>query len=321
MEDRQWLLFKDDVNNACDAGEQVLAHSSLTDAFDISTSFVYIWYTAKGTPLNVFWYELDDHETQCSLLNDGKYNSVFNSFDYQFDSGDCCAATCTHPNCGLEGTLDTAFGSNIVLGIGYTSCVDPEMVPITILINGFEGETAYLMNGSSNTSSGTESQIDFATDFYAEDYIGPFLLLDCDDRNVLLVKLNQKMSGNMETVMIEQGANCSMTFKYRSPSWYVNYTVFQGDETTIEINPIVILQDHSAEVHFQRIPDCFFTKLSDHVDTSAIYTGTGSSNQAIDWLVKDTSVYSSCEDTLFLERYALGEIQTPLPPPMKLLRS
>ena len=56
-------------------------------------------------------------------------------------------------------------------------------------------------------------------------------------------------------------------------------------------------------VQFQRIPDCFFDKLSKYLnDTSTIYTGTDPQNNAIDWLMRDGSGYSSCDDEFFIER-------------------
>ena len=70
-------------------------------------------------------------------------------------------------------------------------------------------------------------------------------------------------------------------------------------------------------IHFQRIGDCYFNKLSAYIDTTTIYTGTEPQNKAIDWLLEDSSE-SSCEDNTFVERYALAVINFAAPIDMSL---
>jgi hypothetical protein len=98
--------------------------------------------------------------------------------------------------------------------------------------------------------------------------------------------------------------------------YHVDYTVFHGDEASIDNNPIVIMNADSYEdglVYFQRIPDCFFSKLSDYINTTTIYTASGSPNKAVNWLLEDSSGYSACENAYFVERYSLAVINFAAP--------
>ena len=103
--------------------------------------------------------------------------------------------------------------------------------------------------------------------------------------------------------------------------YHVDYTIFHGDEASIDNNPIVILDADSYEdglVYFQRIPDCFFSKLSNFINTTTIYTASGSPNKAVKWLLDDSSGFSSCENAYFVERYSLAVINFAAPINMTL---
>jgi hypothetical protein len=148
----------------------------------------------------------------------------------------------------------------------------------------------------------------------------PLMILDCDGRNVLMVSINNNMKNKTETVKVADGANCVMTINNSTLGsnriWYVDYSIFHGNESDIVTNPIVMVQGDSfiEEVtNFQRIPTCFFEKLEGHINVTTIYTGTDSSNQAVDWLMKDSSRFSSCERDEFIERYALTTISFAAP--------
>ena len=71
-------------------------------------------------------------------------------------------------------------------------------------------------------------------------------------------------------------------------------------------------------IHFQRILDCFLLKLSPYTDNTTIYTGTEPQNEAIDWLMEDSSGDSACEYETFVERYALAVINFAAPIDMAL---
>jgi hypothetical protein len=78
----------------------------------------------------------------------------------------------------------------------------------------------------------------------------------------------------------------------------------------------VLLDADSYEdglVHFKRIPDCFFRKLSNYIDTTTIYTASDSPNKAVNWLLEDLSGFSSCKNEHFIERYSLAVINFAAP--------
>ena len=107
------------------------------------------------------------------------------------------------------------------------------------------------------------------------------MLLDCDDKNILTVRVNENMANQTETFMVEDGSNCtirinnstSSTVYNEIPIWYVDYTVYHGDNTTVENDPIVIRREQSTNnelTFFAIYPECYLDKLSDRlsVDTS-----------------------------------------------------
>ena len=84
----------------------------------------------------------------------------------------------------------------------------------------------------------------------------------------------------------------------------------------------MVLEGDSYEdglVNFELIPDCYFRKLSNYIDTTTIYTASDSPNKAVKWLLEDLSGFSSCEDEHFLERYSLAVINFAAPINMTLI--
>ena len=336
-DDHKWLLYTGDSRDVCNlAEENKLAYSEKTYSFgtiplqqnassvwyflfhdhahfslycyasslDIESSFDGSWASRTGAPLGLYFFseEEDLNDTSCSaFLGDGICNYDFNTMSYSFDYGDCCATTCSEPECGF-GTMKKAFDTDIQDGDGYPECEDSDMVPITVHLN-----DVFNRNELDKNSANEEPRHALMT-------------LDCDDSNVLLVSINKAMMNNTETVMVADGANCSMMVKNVSGAfsdvWFVNYTIYHGNKSSIETNPIVMKTGSSFEKEvttFQRIPNCFFTKLSDYINKTTIYTGADPSNQAIDWLLEGSSVYSKCERRNFNERYALAVINFAAP--------
>jgi hypothetical protein len=328
---KQWFLFNNEDDDPCDiTSEERLAQSSSTFTYDISASFSGTWSDTHGTPTDLYFFagitEEDLADTCESFMNNGHCHPYFNNFDYGYDGGDCCASTCTKSNCGA-GLLKSAFGRDVIYGDGFPQCKDPAMVPITIKLQDIFNSYTYEGYSGDNTSNSTSLSTLRVED---SSIIEPVMLLDCDDRNILTVNINENMIDQMETVMVEDGANCtirinnstSSTKGGEKPIWYVNYTVYHGNKTTVEEDPIVILQEQSVNneyANFERIPECYFAKLSNHLDNSTIYMGTGPQNRAIKWLrlTSRTGRNSLCEDDYFIERYALSVLNfaAPIQPP------
>jgi len=148
--------------------------------------------------------------------------------------------------------------------------------------------------------------------------LDPVLMLDCEGKNFLMVNIDGNMVGGTETVMVPDGAACTITVRnstgpeagvITANTNFVTYTVYHGDTQSTEAEPIVVFQGDSSETatsSFQRVPECFFAQLNEYVNVTTIYTSNGPSNKAIDWLVKDLPEHSKCERKFFLQRYALA---------------
>jgi len=342
----------------CDrsGGRHDIAHSSETDAFDISSSFNDVWYKFDGTPIDLYFFEQDEEKDDptdnCgAFLNNGKCDTIFNTRSHGYDDGDCCSSTCTGSSCGI-GKLVRAFGQpDSVYGDGFPDCIDPGMVPITIVLHDvFDGSPAPSHNEREVFSggNGTATKAAPGPGMFSE-VIEPLLLLDCDDRNVLTVRINREMAGGSEIVMVEDGANCTMRIQnstsattgfaaaaddehHQSSVWYVNYTVFHGNASSSAAAPIAVVHEQSNErefVSFERIPECYLSRLSGHINNNAtIYTGTGPHHRAIEWMMRtegssrNTPVCEDYDDDTFLDRFALSVLNfaapvVPPPPPQQ----
>ncbi len=266
-------------------------------------TFEELWYSSSGKPLQLYFFEEDDSltEGQCSsFLGDGICNSYFNLPEYEYDEGDCCASTCSDTLCGVD-TLKKVFDTDIMSGNGFPTCRDPVMKPITIRLNKVFTPPAMMNTG------------------VVQEIREPIMILDCDGENVLMVSINDKMANKAETVMVADGANCIMMVKNSTIGaggiWYADYSVFHGDKDSIDSDPILMTNGNSfleSVTYFQKIEDCYLTKLEEYIDRPTVYTGTDPSNKAIRWLMKD-SKYSSCERSDFLERFALAAINFAAP--------
>ena len=247
---------------------------------------------------------MDEH---CkAYLGDGVCNDIFNIPDYVFDGGDCCAATCDYPHCG-SGAIQKVFNTSVTSGSGFPKCNDPQMLPITIHLNHVYVQTSSF--GAPHDAPQSESLP-----------IDPLLILDCDGLNILMANIDESMKYQSETVWIADGADCTMIVKNSTSGdldiSFVDYTIYHGDEESMATDPILVLQADSGQTEvtdFHRIEDCFLRKLRPYINTKTIYTGTGPSNKAVDWLMKDVQGYSNCQDKGFIDRYALAAINFAAP--------
>ncbi len=258
------------------------------------------WYSSSGRPLQLYFFDNNANlsEGQCSsFIGDGICNSYFNIAEFDYDEGDCCVASCTDAFCGV-GTLTEAFGTKNISGSGYPSCKDPIMKPITIRLNN-------VFNPSPTIFASVDSVPRVIRD--------PLMILDCDGENALMVSINQNMINQTETVIVADGANCTMMVRNSvifDDIWYVDYTIFHGDKDSIVDDPIVMARGNSYQTsvtNFQRIEDCVLDKLGDYINKTTVYTGTAPSNNAIRWLMQE-SKYSRCQQSDLVERYALVAI-------------
>ena len=277
---------------------------------DIATMFDKNWYSPSNIPLEVYFIEDEGllKDSCDSFLGDGICNPEFNEQGYNWDEGDCCAATCRRANCGI-GTKREAFGISVTSADGYPHCNDPVMTAITIKVNDVTREAKSEENNLPPQD--------------------PLLILDCGENkyenNYLTVTMTAKMINKTETLMVPDGAACIITIRnstgpdtgFQTPNVnFVKYTVYHEDRNLKE-NPIVMFQGDSnkfATTNFQRIPTCFFTKLNKYtnLNLTTVYSSKSPSSKAIAWLMQDGK-YSDCERESFLQRYALAAINFAAP--------
>jgi len=331
-QDRQWILHRGSSSDPCDAAsnsELLLARSSKTDTFDISTSFDGSWFSASNTPLNLYFFDSDGNETKIeehcdSFLGDGNCDPFFNEHGYGFDGGDCCAASCSQTTCG-RGGLTSVFGSLTASGDGFENCVDPTMYPLTIHLNGIASSRDPKFTGFEKYDDADRDARPWGFDEGRfEDWmevppVNPYFALDCNGKNVMTAYIEGSMVNKSQTIMVQDGATCTLVIRNTTtdidvftdaPIWLVDYSLFRqgvnGDvDARVEISSISSFVVETAS--FSRISECYFRQLQNHTDLNSIYadSGKGNSNKAIDWLLTDATGHSECEDSNFLERYAL----------------
>jgi len=333
-DERQWILFEgyEDHLDPCDAKkeERELARSSKTDTFDISALFDESWVTSSNSPLDLYFFDDETKltqlkEKQCGLsLGDGTCDPPFNKRSYQYDDGDCCAATCTGLKCGTEDLANIFGNDSSPAQVGFPNCKDPVMVPITIQFDHIvssRNEKYFKSEGGSapwDPVNDTEAETKWRT----KKPVNPYFALDCNGKNVLTLYVEQSMAKAdiLETVMVEDGASCILEVRNTTavgipdtekddPILYINYTIFQGmDNDRMELlSKSSIVNDKE---NFKRIPECYLRKFENITDIVSMYTTSGSSNDgssndAIDWLLYDDKETSQCEDDDFIDRYAI----------------
>ena len=323
-DDRHWILYTGESTDPCDPAleDGIIAVSATTDDFDISATFDRRWVSSKGAPLEVYFFGTDESELYCDkFLGDGRCDAVFNTFGYDYDNGDCCASTCRGVQCG-NGPLTSAFGVSDVHGDGYPDCQNPTMVPITIKLDNITQSFSYVNHQHSKDRQfyfeldDDNPQGDRDRDYYTS-VIEPNLQLSCDDMYLLSLHVSDNMAGHMETILVEDAAICTIRIQNSTntslldmrPIWYVDYTIYHGDEASVESDPIVIVRESSANREFTafvQISECILSTVSPYVDNSTIYKNDRPQNQAMRWLQTTEEVSTSwCGDNNFIERYAL----------------
>ena len=142
---------------------------------------------------------------------------------------------------------------------------------------------------------------------------------------MMYVHVDKSMKNATETIMVEDGANCTLTIQNSTgntnswlcnkiPIYNINYTVFPGDKSNIKRNPIIVVSGQSSlqnTINFRIVPNCYIEKLQGYVDKTAMYTGSTPTQDAIDWLMDVKSGISACENPFVVERYALVVMSFP----------
>ncbi|VEU38048.1 unnamed protein product [Pseudo-nitzschia multistriata] len=137
----------------------------------------------------------------------------------------------------------------------------------------------------------------------------------CDEKKVLSIEINEGMANSHETIMVTDGARCTVEVNNPDHETTVDLTIFQGygadnDPKILQINSGV---DEVSS--FSAIPTCMFEQLSihDNTNTTNFYSGSSQVLEAIEWMIEDSTVYSECHTPNFVERFALSVLNYAAP--------
>jgi len=299
----KWYLIDSDRNDGCiddDTDPIGKAYSSFSFSYDIQDVFSEPFYSMRGTPLNPTFFisDVGIRDDGCKALTaNGKCEEVLNIAAFEFDGGDCCGATCNHPECGL-GVVNRAFESDLddVVGDGYQNCLDPVMANVSIILNEVKVETYAESEWPFNMVNSSP----------------PLLRFDCNGQNHLMINVEEEMENKTELIRVEDGAKCKVLIR---SGHVLNFTLLHSmmlhNGTRIEANIVsqAGINDlkKTGEEDFQLFPKCYFTTLLAHLDVDTVYSNKMTpKRKALDWLLSDKSSYSECDNPFFIERYALA---------------
>ena len=264
---------------------------------------------------------------------------------------DCCAATCSHPSCGTE-NFPKAFGVTLSLDtsgvVGFSDCIDPSMVPITIHVQNFvsSAEPQFFLSAWEEFGYDADFRRNLAAKFgdlegirsnfnefmtwmnendpdgytwsnddlsyLLSDPITPLLSLYCDQKVVISIVMDESMEDNFEIVMVEDGAECVLeienTTRWDESIWYLNYTIYHDQAMQVTIDEGFSFEDGTKELI--RIRDCFLETIFGYgYDFQSINYNDWL--RKFNWLAEHDTGNQPCSSDFSMERYALSIMNMP----------
>jgi len=236
-------------------------------------------------------------------LSNGVCDTYFNTPQYDYDGGDCCAATCVNNEnrkaCGNR-MIDFAFGQNLsITGNGFPNCADQSMMPVSIYLN----STTYPEFKKDQSGYKTYN-----------------ILVDClDGRMVpLRVGLNPVKDGPSKQMIYlsDEETSCSLTFTNILPYSGLNISFQVFDETMSVDNtnpgPSILMRKESGVVEdfaFE-LPtvysSCLKAILASVMDLNLLYTDSYQ-DKAVKFLNEEVAARKGeCKSEQYtIERYAV----------------
>ncbi|VEU34605.1 unnamed protein product [Pseudo-nitzschia multistriata] len=239
--DRTWVFVNynesDPNQDFCDSTKGEIAHSEKTNSYDFSSAFEIGWKSPFNKPLDVYFIDNPGNKNgdngffECdSIANDGKCDKALNNFDYKYDGGDCCATTCTHADCHPE-EANQAFGEDTPGAKQFQSCIDPDMVDLTIYLTRYNSKGIPEWARNSNYNDLEE---------WKSNWKPPSLLLECNGNVVFSVPVNPILSDITEPseqspsiiAKVEPDAICNLNISNFLTVWDINVEVNDDRVTT-----------------------------------------------------------------------------------------
>ena len=163
---------------------------------------------------------------------------------------------------------------------------------------------------NNNAPSGFNDYTSDNLSYIFSDPISPSLSLYCDQKNVLSISMDKFMEDNYETVMVEDGAECTLEIEKatrladaREPLWYINYTIYHDEAMKVNIDEGFSYEDGTKQ--FKRIRDCFLdTIFSYGYDFQNI--NYSDLTRKYNWLAEHDAGNQPCSSDFSIERYALS---------------
>ena len=217
-------------------------------------------------------------------------------------------------------------------GNGYPVCKDPDMATLTILLTGIRSSREEVFLDVTDAQK-EKYERDRGINFLREPPNPAYFIVDCDQDNslsaslekkvnVLSINVDKSMENQTEIIKVPDGARCQISVSNTvnfvnkwddDPIWFVNYTVYHGEGTDIEIISGDSSKEQSAAFH--RIPECYLTKFKEWMNIPDPYDLNKLPAKALKWIVEDNDVSgnSQCDDQFLVERAALSALNFAAP--------
>ncbi|CAJ1943609.1 unnamed protein product [Cylindrotheca closterium] len=246
-------------------------------------------------------------------IGDAVCHPYFNSEQFGWDGGDCCAGSCIGPQCGLGGLsrpfdIDGDQSRDLFSILGYEFCEDPSMAPLTIELHNFK----VLQNDEYNAVAGNEEGATFCST--------STINVRCDGVSYLHFPahtFNNESDCTLsftETIQVPFGSKCELSSSIACFGLICldhNVTVFYGSDT--ESAPIQSGSvKNQTKMSFGVPSKCLTKSLLRH--SSTIFDISTHQGQAARDLSNDGISEFICieHNNLLFERYALAVLNASL---------
>ena len=149
---------------------------------------------------------------------------------------------------------------------------------------------------------------------FLSDPISPSLSLYCDQKNVIFISMDNFMENNSETLMVEDGAECTLkienTTDWDKSLWYFSYTIYHDDAMQVNIDGGFSFEEGTKQ--FTRIPDCFLDTILSYISDPQNFDYINLSKK-YNWIMEHDAGNQPCSRDFSIERYALSIMNMNMP--------
>jgi len=246
---------------------------------------------------------------QDAPLGDGVCDEFFNTEKFNYDGGDCCAATCIGPFCGGNG-LTAAFGVDLsdntfqsqflddTTVIGFENCKDPNMEPFTIELVPIEEIYSGILNSE---DCGLESVTVICNGVvYLQT---PNLYMD---ESVDEVEKCHEDAPLVQTIHLPKGVSCELSRPLDNFEWFFEMLLFHGNGK--DSQSILQGSNGTTSLSWSVPSQCLQEAFTEYLgDINRLYDITSLQGRAIQTMAADgtSELLCSFDPDLAMERYAL----------------